>query len=178
MPCLALLILPLLVVARAWSRPMLPPPIIPAASKPYLGAIGAPPVRFQEPEPPPDLVTRPAAGAPPQPVAKDAPVADVTPIPETSSSATSIATVPSAAPAATPADSAATPEAEAPASAHTPPPILRDEIHRPTRAEDFLPFFQIPTPQPGDVTVVPVPRGANPPAPLPASSATYTQTPK
>lgn len=177
-PCLALLILPLLVVCRAWARPMLPPPTIPSASKPYLGAIGAPPVRFQEPAPPPDLVTRPAAAAPPQPSTLTE-SADGTPTAANpSNSPLSTSTVPTTpvAPAVNPTtDSAAASDSDASVPARTPPPILRDEIHRQTRAEDFLPFFQIPIPQPGDVTVVPVPRQA---APLPNSSATYTQSPK
>jgi hypothetical protein len=47
---------------------------------------------------------------------------------------------------------------------------LPDDLRQPTRPEDFLPYFQLPGP------------GVNPgvpaPAPLPPSSATYTQTPR
>ena len=57
-----------------------------------------------------------------------------------------------------------------PESTHGPLPILPDDLRQPTRPEDFLPYFQLPGP------------GVNPgvpaPAPLPPSSATYTQTPR
>ena len=173
LPCLALLLLPLLAVARAWSRPILPPQAVESASKPYLGAIGAPPLRFQEPAPPPDLVTRPSAGAPPHPTLKDEP----TPVAVAESHPT-LAPAPIAPPTTPAADRAATPEGEASAPPRTPLPILRDEVRPATRAEDFLPFFQIPTAQPGDVSSAPAPRTPAGPAPLPASSATYTQTPR
>jgi hypothetical protein len=173
LPCLALLLLPLLAVARAWSRPMLPPQAISSDSKPYLGAIGAPPLRFQEPAPPPDLVTRPSAAAPPRPASKEE-SADVT----VAESHPNPAPLGTAAPPPTSTDSAVTSGADPSAPPRTPPPILRDEIHHQTRAEDFLPFFQIPATQPGDVNAAAVPRAPSAPAPLPTSSATYTQTPR
>lgn len=182
---MALLTLSMLVVARAWSRPMLPPPIIPNGSKPYLGAIGAPPVRFQIPAPPPDLVTRPAASAPPLPAAIDHPADGSTPEKPAEATAATASNPPGATvaaeatttpPSATPVESPAATESETVSPKRTPPPIIRDELRPQTRAEDFLPFFQIPTVQPGDVSVVPVPR--TPPATLPPSSATYTQTPR
>lgn len=176
MPCLALLIFSLLLIGRAWSRPMLPAPIIPSASKPYLGVLGAPPIRFQEPAPPPDLVTRPASGAPPQPAAQDETSSDVTP---SAASHHPIANVSDQVPATvTPPvviDSESHSPTEPSAPAKTPAPILRDDLHRQTHAEDFLPYFQIPITQSGDVMLAPVPRT---PPPLPPSSATYTQTPK
>ena len=126
-------------------------------SVPYLVAMGPKPLRFQDaPVPPPDLVTRPVAGGPPQPEAPalipaPALVAAVKPPPAETSPARPPA------PAATSA-----------------PSVLPDETRPKVRAEDFLPFFQFPAN--GDVTVVaPVP--PSPPAsdhPIP-SSATYRQ---
>ena len=173
LPCLALLLLPLLAVARAWSRPMLPPQATSTASKPYLGAIGAPPLRFQVPAPPPDLVTRPPAAAPPQP-ASTGEISDVTPHAAPPATTATITVNPTAVPANQPTDSAAAPEAEAPAPARTPPPILRDEIHRQTRAEDFLPFFQPPgaNQNQGDFSMRPT---SPTPGVQPPSSATYQQ---
>ena len=81
---------------------------------------------------------------------------------------------------------AAGPAAEAhepPAGPHrpAPAPILPDDIRPRIRPDDFLPFFQVPgsASRPGDVILtVPAPASAGQPAPLPPSSATYTQTPK
>ncbi len=150
---------------------------------PYLPVLGPMPLRFQEAVPPPDLVTRPPAAAPPQPalsttensVAADnaaaahsipapshepAPVADSKPVTREIASPNS---------------------ATAPAKA-APPAILPDDAHPAVRPEDFLPYFQIPgsAKQPGDATLlIPAARSAPAaPATLPPSSATYTQTPK
>jgi hypothetical protein len=178
LPCLALLLL-LMAVVRAWSRPMQPSRPASVQEVPYLVALGAPPLRFLEPAPPPDLVSRPPAAAPPHPSDTDEvaspsaePVAQTAPPPSPLSLPT---------PVSAPADSAPASEAEAsvPAPTRTPQPILPDEIRPQARPEDFLPFFQIPSTQPGDPSViVPVPRASVPTTPLPPSSATYTQTPR
>ncbi len=186
LPCLALLLLSLLVVARAWSRPIFFQASATAQHKPYLVALGSPPLRFQEPAPPPDLTARLAAGAPPQPAAGPAsndPAPSTDPVAPVAPSNSSIS--PSAPPTASSLaiDSASLVEIEtttdgAPTPARTPLPILPDELRPQARPEDFLPFFQIPVSRPGDLNViVPVPRAPADPAALPPSSATYTQTP-
>lgn len=188
LPCLALLLLSLLAVVRAWSRPAHHPQSAFGHAKPYLVALGAPPLRFQELEPPPDLVTRPPAAAPPQPAAAAGSEPAPSDNPQPVSSPSSVVTASPVAPVA-PASSVTTndattdllpPESEPP-PVRTPAPILPDDLRPQARPEDFLPFFRIPVSRPGDPTViVPVPRTpANPasPAPLPPSSATYTQSP-
>jgi hypothetical protein len=183
LPCLALLLLLLLAAARAWSRPTQPSRPAFVQEVPYLVALGAPPLRFLEPAPPPDLVSRPAAGAPPVPSLAeptDAPAAESTSTPAATGTPTLASSLPAPLPLppTTTIDDAPASEAEAsaPAPARAPQPILPDEIRPQARPEDFLPFFQIPIPQTGNADViVPVPRA---PAPLPPSSATYTQTPR
>lgn len=176
LPCLALLLLSLLVAVRAWSRPLLSGPAAIVQTKPYLVALGAPPLRFQEIAPPPDLVTRPPAAAPPVPATADS---------ETSPPNTTSSQAPAALPVSTPVENTDLPSTaeaateETPAPVRTPPEIIRDELRPQARPEDFLPFFQIPVSQPSDVNVVvPVPRTPATSTPLPLSSATYTQTPR
>ena len=141
----------------------------------YLPALGAPPLRFAEVAPPPDLVSRPAAAAPPQPALS---------MTESSVALANAAAAQSAAIRTSDTVSSPEPKAEATASAAAKPApssILPDENRPQVRPEDFLPFFQIPgsATQPGDVTlVVPVPRNVPAPVALPTSSATYTQTQK
>lgn len=143
-------------------------------SLPYLKVAAlTPPLRFNSPPPPPDLTSKPAAGAPPQPLASSpttetAPTA-ANPLPATLS--------PAVTPATTPPATAAT--ASAPATPPPPPPpssILPDDTRPATKAEDFLPFFQFPT-NGGDVNVVVPASAARAPTPgqLPPSSATYQQ---
>lgn len=124
-------------------------------SRPYLPVLGAVPLRFGAP-PPPDLTTRPSAGAPPDP----APV-------QTVASANRESVLAPSLPAAT---------LKAPASELPPPPIkipeptpgiLPDDTRPATRPEDFLPFFQFPGTNPGS--------SVRAPGPLPPSSATYQQ---
>ncbi len=185
LPCLALLLLPLLMAQRAWSRPVRPVGNVGHESAPYLSSIGAPLLRFADATPPPDVVGRPAAGAPPHPES----VEDISePAASAASAKKKMVVSTSIAPANVMIESTtdAGPETakkpvagngEAPVpETHAPAPILQDELHPQARPEDFLPFFQIPSAHPGDTTnTVPVPRT---PAPLPQSSATYTQTPK
>lgn len=181
--CLALLLLPMVAAARAWSRPALPMQDALPHPRTYLVALGSPPLRFEEPAPPPDLVTRPAAGAPPRPAMFDEPLAgqDQPAAPAAVSASSPSPTADHTPVPGASTDSATTPPTEAQVPVHTPPPILPDDVRPQTRPEDFLPFFQIPATQPGGPSViVPVPRiPASPaPAPLPPSSATYTQTPR
>lgn len=145
---------------------------------PYLAVVGAPPLRFAEPAPPPDLTTRPPAAAPPRPA--------LTPTEETvaAENITAAKSVAEGAPATTPptplAETAPTAaDTPLPAPTKVPPAILPDDNRPPVRAEDFLPFFQIPgsSRRASDVMLVaPVPPGAPTPAPLPPSSATYNQS--
>lgn len=157
-------------------------PIGPAGAGPtaYLPVLGAPTLRFAEVAPPPDLVARPPAGAPPRPAltVTEASVA------QANAAAAQSTTIRTGTP---PPPAPATPEASpSPGPAHepekpAPSAILPDEIRPQVRPEDFLPFFQVPgsATQPGDVTlVVPVPRSVPTPPALPPSSATYTQTQK
>ena len=176
LPCLALLLLPLLAADRAWSRPVVtfvdPQDVAAPEPTPYLTTVGSPGLRFLEADPPPDLVTRPPAAAPPHPAEETAAAKpDVIPFnPPETHPAVPVVVAPVAATPANPAT-----EAQPRATA----PILPDELRPRVRAEDFLPYFQLPASQPGDPNViVPVPRSAAAPAPLPPSSATYTQSPK
>lgn len=141
----------------------------------YLTSLGAPPLRFVEIAPPPDVTTRPAAAAPPQP-ALTVTESSVAMANAAAAQSVSVHTTAPELPVETKVES----PAPAPAAAEKPTPsaILPDETRPEVRPEDFLPFFQIPgSPnQPGGMTlVVPVPRNAPPPPPLPVSSATYNQ---
>lgn len=143
---------------------------------PYLQATGAPPLRFQEAA----LPLHPAPAAP-------APAATPAPTPTATTPAPTEETAPAAVAITDPATTApsfpvppANPETST-APAKTPAPILPDDARPPIRAEDFLPYFQIPgsAKTPADVTLlVPVPKAPPAPGALPPSSATYTQSPK
>lgn len=145
---------------------------------PYLLATGAPPLRFQEAS----LPLHPAPSAPaPATAPAPTPTPDATtPAPsEETAPDTVVITDPAAPGTATPVPPANPETSTAPAK--TPAPILPDDARPPIRAEDFLPYFQIPgsAKTPADVTVlVPVPKAPPAPAALPPSSATYTQSPK
>ena len=180
--CLSLLLLPSLAPNAAHSLPRSrtsPSPAIEPRSPepvPYLAALGAPPLRFQKSTPPPDLVTHPAAAAPPTP--------PLTPTESTvaqanAAAAQSIAVRPAAEAPAAEAKSKETPSSSPAKPA--PRAIIADDTRQAVRPEDFLPFFQLPgsAKSPGEVNVV-VPGSLTAPtaAPLPPSSATYTQTPR
>ena len=181
--CLSLLLLPALApeAAPAWPRQRSAPRPGDSGSGseslPYLTVMGAPPLRFQKALPPPDFSGRPTAAAPPVPplsptestvalanmaaarfVSASARADDVAPVTELPSE---------------------TKTAPAPVKA-APPAILTDDTRPAVKPEDFLPFFQIPgaAPRAGEPTVIvpatlPVAPTA---APLPPSSATYTQS--
>ena len=160
----------LLASTRPRELPGLPVGQPGAESLPYLAAVGAPALRFLPAEPAPDLVSRPPAAGPPVPG----------PVRTAPAVAPSHAATPPAA-AHDPADSPAVEPGAEPAKGRS-LPILHDELRTQVRPEDFLPYFQVPgsATQPGAM-VIPsayAPRGAPEPAPLPPSSATYTQTPQ
>lgn len=148
---------------------------------PYLPILGAPGLRIEEAPPPPDLVTRPAAAAPPVPAAtpEEASVAAANADAARATLAGAEPTI--AAEAATPPTAAAAAQVPPTGETRTPPPILPDTTRPMVRPEDFLPYFQIPgsARQPGEVMlVVPGVPSAPAPAPIPPSSATYTQSPR
>lgn len=185
LPCLALLLLPLLTAAQGWARPAVSAK--PSSARSYLVAIGSPPLRFEEPAPPPDLVTRPPAAAPPQPTAGGN-ASDSTPLaldtaalaatsPEVPATGSIVGTSPIDNIDVDSDDSALDTIDDAPEPVRTPPPILRDDLRPQTRPEDFLPFFQIPAPGTDATVIVPAPRTPTG-RPLPPSSATYTQSPR
>ena len=185
--CLSLLLLPALAPDGVHALPRSRPPgsgpdLRNAEPNPYLPKLGAPALRFQDATPPPDLVTRPAAAAPPTPALTPteasvalANAAAAHPAPASTSEPRTVTSPPAPAPDANPQPPAAAP-------VKTPPAILPDNARPSVRPEDFLPYFQIPgsAQQPSDVTLlVPAaPAAPTPPATLPPSSATYTQTPR
>ncbi|MDB6093953.1 MAG: hypothetical protein JWM32_1515 [Verrucomicrobia bacterium] len=140
----------------------------------YLQALGAPPLRFAELPPPPDLAARPPAAAPPQP----AMTRTESSVAMANAAAAQSTLLHGPAPAPTAESRIETSAGGSSPDQPTPSAILPDETRPQVRAEDFLPYFQIPASggQPGDVTlIVPVPRNASSPPALPASSATYIQ---
>lgn len=185
--CLSLLLLPAMAPEGAHALPRSNPHGAGhdrrTDPQPYLPVTGAPPLRFQEATPPPDLVTRPAAAAPPTPALTPT----ETSVALANAAAARSATLTDANADVTPPQPAAdTPPASSatPTPALTPPPktpsaILPDNVGPAVRPEDFLPYFQIPgsAQAAGDVTVfTPAPKAPPAPAPLPPSSATYRQT--
>lgn len=169
--CTALLLLPLTGFSR--GCPLLAAALVATSvqAHPYLATIGAPALRFGEPPAPPEILQRPVVTAPvPGPASSDVTLLDPTPS-STLAENTNNQPDPSPATSSKPANEAA--------PLRTPPPIIPDDLHPRVRAEDFLPFFQIPVSRPGDVNVVvPGARAAAAPATVPISSATYTQTPR
>lgn len=182
--CLALLLLPAMSPggAQALTRPRSsgndPGP---GAGLPYLPALGAVPLRFQEAAPPPDLSTRPAAAAPPTPALS--PTETTVALANAAAARPATVTAPATRDPAQPAPvSTSTAADPATTNAKPPPAILPDDARPQVKPEDFLPYFQIPgsLKGPGDVTVIaPAARAA--PAPttvIPPSSASLTQSPR
>lgn len=172
LPCLAMLLLPILAVSPATGGPGLACQL--PAQRTYLAIVGAPPLRFLDAPLPPAPVPHPIA-VEPSPASKASritdPASDVSLLPVSSTAASPLAQ-PSG------ETSADTPPPAEPTASQTPAPIIPDEMRPRVRAEDFLPYFRIPIAQPDDMNVVPVPRSPASGAPLPSSSATYTQTPR
>jgi hypothetical protein len=180
--CLTLALLPAIAPAGEYAlpRPLSFLAIVSRAVEPtpYLPVLGAPPLRFQP------ALSRPDSS---EPVASFS-----------SNEALSRHNGPNApdhTPAVSPAGSRESPELSEPipapdnstnfesetAPAKSPPRILPDDARPSVRPEDFLPYFQIPgsARKPAGVTLL-LPALNAPPAPanLPASSATYTQSPR
>lgn len=173
LPCLAMLLLPILAVSPAKGGPGLACQL--PAQRTYLAIVGAPPLRFLDAPLPPAPVPHPIAveaSAASTSARISDPASDVSLLPASSTAASPLAHTTGEASADTPS-----PPAE-PTASQTPAPIIPDEMHPRVHAEDFLPYFRIPIAQPDDMNVVPVPRSPASGAPLPSSSATYTQTPR
>jgi hypothetical protein len=137
----------------------------------YLAVVGAPALRFEEAPTPPDVLPGRSAVASSQHAQSSVAI-------ENSAAAQSI-TAAVTEPEPPPVE---TRPAKDP-SVKTPPAILPDDARPTIRPEDFLPFFQIPgsATKPGDVTLLMPASTMTPPAqsaPIPSSSATYTQSPK
>jgi hypothetical protein len=170
--CLSLLLVPALALEEGRAGPRLRNAMRSCAEPaPYLPILGAQPLRIEEAPPPPDLTSRPAAGAPPVPALSP------------TESAVAAANADAAHPVTSTTGETTTPAADAtdkatdvahviappPAAPKTPPPILPDTTHPTVRPEDFLPYFQIP----GTGHSAP---DAPVPGTIPQSSATYIQS--
>jgi hypothetical protein len=175
--CLSLLLVPTLTLDQGVAGPRLrSAQRLGAEPLPYLPVLGSPTLRIEEAPPPPDLVTRPAAAAPPVPALTrlESSVA--------AANADAARTVAStrAQTEVTKSATSGTPEATK-APDRAPAPILPDTTRPVIHPEDFLPYFEIPASgsRRPDVTIIaPIPASAPAPAPIPPSSATYTQTPR
>jgi hypothetical protein len=145
------------------------------AATPYLPYNGAPPLRFAAAPAPLKLLEAPVAAATTPASSAEAPASSSTSAATPTDGTTSAALTEALTEGATASSRNPAPATKSPA------PILPDEARPTVRAEDFLPFFQIPASsrKPGDVTLL-VPGIPTPPAPgtLQPSSATYTQSPK
>ena len=183
--CLTALLLQALAPDVAIALPRIRPPgsgpdLRNAEPLPYLPRLNAPPLRFQEATPPPDLVTRPPAAAPPTPALS---LTETSVAQANAAAAHTTGAGPPAGDTSTKPDSGPPPN-PAPAASPAQPPakppvsILPDSVRPTVRPEDFLPYFQIPgsVRAPADVTLgVPAAPSAPAPATLPPSSATYRQ---
>lgn len=137
---------------REWPQPDSPP---------YLIATGPPALRFRGPEAPPEPEVRPVAIGPPIPGLKPG---------EAVVAAANLAAVqPPMSEGELKAPAAASPRSDRgpPPAKKDPPSIIPDDTRSEIRAEDFIPFFQLPGSGASGPTVG-----------LPPSSATYTQTRK
>ncbi|MBM3855722.1 MAG: hypothetical protein FJ399_21640 [Verrucomicrobia bacterium] len=178
---LSLLLVPALTPHAVHSLPRARLPAGPLAiprspeSPPYLAVTGAPPLRFQRPIPPPDLVTRPVAGAPPIPQLSPTEVA----VAQNNVVAAAPVVEPPR-PPLSPPPAESKPPAAAPPERSTVRPIIPDDTRAPVRTEDFLPYFRLPGAKaPGEPgVIVPAQISAPAPAAIPPSSATYTQSPR
>jgi hypothetical protein len=144
---------------------------------PYLQAMGAPPLRFQEAALP--LHPAPSAPAPANTPPPATTTAETSPSTGLETAPDSVATTDPVNPTGLDPIPPANPETST-APAKSPAPILPDDARPPIRAEDFLPYFQIPgsARTPADVTLlVPVPKAPPAPGTLAPSSATYQQSP-
>lgn len=180
--CLLLVLLPVTATDNAFALTRIRPPgsgaeLHNAGAIPYLSTVGAPPLHFRSPP----LLPAPSTPlhASPAPIIRDA-SEDATIL--TKDDAAQSNSLASSNPVASPSkDELPNLREPIPGQTNGPQPILRDSLAPTIRAEDFLPFFQVPGSgrESADVTLlVPVPPAA-PAAPttIPPSSATYRQTP-
>jgi hypothetical protein len=150
-------------------------------STPYLVALGAAPLRFQEEAPLPNFSKRLPAEASPSP--SDAVSGSDQSLVGSNSTAATPDRPDVILPAQPPASERNGGTAPFPANNPPPPPpaIIPDDTRPAVRPEDFLPFFQLPGfgPRSSGVRVIlPVPMNAPSAAtPPPVSSATYNQIP-
>ena len=150
-------------------------------STPYLVALGAAPLRFQEEAPLPNFSKRLPAEASPSP--SDAVCGSDQSLVGSNSTTTTPDRPDVILPAQPPASERYGGTAPFPANNPPPPPpaIIPDDTRPAVRPEDFLPFFQYPGfgPRSSGVRVIlPVPMNApSATTPPPVSSATYNQIP-
>jgi hypothetical protein len=154
-------------------------PPYPQESRPYLRVITTPPLRFEDPAPPPDLSARPPSGGPPKLPEKDKSDRgpDVLPpkpiVPEARPMGSTAPTVQGQSGMASSVkltDTQTDAQTVTPPPAPTPPPILPDDVPSQVKPEDFLPYFQYPGSGRQN-------RGGDaPPQPLPRSTASYIQS--
>ena len=150
-------------------------------STPYLVALGAAPLRFQEEAPLPNFSKRLPAEASPSP--SDAVSGSDQSLVGSNSTTTTPDRPDVILPAQPPASERNGGTAPFPANNPPPPPpaIIPDDTRPAVRPEDFLPFFQYPGfgPRSSGVRVIlPVPMNApSATTPPPVSSATYNQIP-
>lgn len=174
--CLSLVLVPVITPTGVHALPRRPlitfAPRV-AEQPPYLSVNGAPPLRFMA-APAPAKTTTPAS------VSSETPEGTVaSALPAGTPVASHSVTSPALAEALSRGESTAPKEPAAVAKPAA--PILPDDARPIVRPEDFLPYFQVPgsARNAGDVTLfVPAVPATPAASSLPASSATYTQSPK
>ena len=148
-----------------------------ANSLPYLRAVGSSPLRFEEPPPSRDQLLSSTIATTTASSAAAAASAD--------SAAATLIAARLAAQASRESEEAPVPDATTdpikpmPLQGKTPEPILPDDARPHVLPEEFLPYFRAPgsgKKNPDVTLLVPAPRSVPSPAPLPPSSATYTQS--
>ena len=107
--------------------------------RPYLSAVGGPPLRFETVAPPPDVSARPPPGGPPSPRAKSE-----TDVVRTGAIAAMEPGPKAVAPGKTKPEETVAKSTTITAGPPPPPSILPDEGGKKVRPEDFLPFVQFP----------------------------------
>jgi len=130
------------------------------ASHPYLTAVGAPPLRFEEPVPFPSPAAPGASGSAREPAPPKPPSSRPAPAAPAGPAAPGQKTLPEPANSTRAAGQPASPDSAEPS-------IIPDDMRPRVRPEEFLPFFQLPG---SSAPSAPTP---NPPATLPPSTATY-----
>ncbi len=162
------LLLPILAVQVAQSTA---PPLKADGgyTTPYLHITGPPPLRFQEPAPPPEASASPLSAGSRSIDGNAKPV-----IVRSPGSGASASGLPGAPEAPTRSDGTAPGSPPAtPPNPNGPPPLLPDDGGAKVKPEDFLPFFQFPEGGRNESAgTVPVPPK---PGTLPPSSANYQQ---